>query len=83
MIYTRQNGYGDIDPDAEQFQVGRRLYEAQIIHGKASRGETISPEDVKELAHWYCELVAWTGQLRADYRVMRACAEGKATFREE
>jgi len=83
-IYTRKNGYGDADTNAVQFQVGRRLHEAQVLHAKISNDEYVpTKEELLELIHWYCELVNWTGQLRADYNVMRECAKGKAEFREQ
>lgn len=84
-IYTRENGYGHIDTHAEQFQVGRRLYDTQVLWSGIDKDPTkpVDVAKVKELCHWYCELVAWVGQLRADYDVMRQCAEGKAEFREK
>lgn len=91
-VYTRKNGYGDIDTNAPHFQVGNRLYIAQKLLAKIEQardeklnlsGMNITSEDVKRLAEWYCELVAWVGQLRADYDAMRQVVEGKAEFREE
>lgn len=81
-IYTRENGYGTINTDAPEFQLGRRLYEAQVLYAKVKEGYVPTEKETLELIHWYCELVNWTGQLRADYNVMRECAEGKAEFRE-
>lgn len=81
-IYTRDNGYGDIDTNAPQFQLGRRLYEAQVLYARLEKGETIEPAEIKKLLHWYCELVNWTGMLKAQYNIMYDCATGKAEFRE-
>lgn len=83
-VYTKESGYGTIDTNAPQFQLGRRLYEAQVLYAKVTNdGYVPTKEETLELIHWYCELVNWTGQLRADYNVMRECAEGKAEFREK
>lgn len=83
LVYTRENGYGTIDTNSEPFQVGRRLFDTQVLYRDVEKGEQLNPERVKQLCHWYCELVTWVGQLRADYDVMRRCAEGKAEFREK
>jgi hypothetical protein len=78
IVYDRADV--DIDIDAEPFQLGRRLYEAEVIHARIEKGEVIDPAEIKELAERYCELINWTGQLRASYRIMRDAADGKVRF---
>jgi hypothetical protein len=87
IVYKRSNGYGDIDTGAEPERLGRRLYEAQALHADLERGKPLADHlgvqdagRVRELCQWYCELVNWVGQLRADYDVMRRCALGEAEF---
>lgn len=80
IIYCYENGYGTIDTMAEQFQVGRRLYDAQVMYGKLERKEELPVEQVKDLIKWYCELVNWTGQLRGHYDSMMEIINGKAEW---
>ncbi len=84
ITYTKSNGYGTIDTHAEQFQVGKRLYDTQVLWTKIKdKGYQPTNEEILELCHWYCELVSWVGQLRSDYDVMVQCAKGKARYIDE
>lgn len=83
IVYTRANGYGNIDTNAPEFQLGRRLYEIEVLFAKLEKGETISPEQIKEVIQWYAELINNVGMLRYDYECLRRVVEGKAEFREK
>lgn len=52
------------------FQVGRFLYEAQVLYAKAEKQPTIDSEEVILLCKRYCELVTAVGQLRAYYGIL-------------
>lgn len=83
-IYTKSNGYGQIDIDSEHFELGYRLYEAQkFLSNLEDKTKTIDFGEAVKICRYFTELVAWVGQLKADYRVMRECAEGKAVFKNE
>lgn len=60
------------------FQVGRFLYDAQVVHARLEKGETIEPETIKLLCERYCQLVTAVGQLRAYYKDLeRECDTAK------
>jgi hypothetical protein len=71
---------GSINTNHIVFQQGRHLYEAEVIVAKLDKGETISPEDVRDLAIEFCRLVNGMGQLRAAYASLK---EEKKTMREK
>lgn len=80
MRYCRSNGYGNIDTNDEEFQLGRKLFETQVVLTKIDKakaaGQPISDEDQEkliEVAHWFCRLVNHVGYLRADYSVLQEC----------
>lgn len=79
IVYRRENGYGTLDIHAEPFQVGRRLYETQreLINTEAGKPDVLK---LGMIAQWYCELVAWVGQLRADYSSLQEVLKGKAVY---
>jgi len=81
-FYSRSQGYGQIDTWAKEFQLGRRLYDAQIIIAKVEKEMSVTPEETKMLAEHYCELVNAVGLLRGDYRAMVEVANGKAELKD-
>jgi hypothetical protein len=80
LRYCRSNGYGTIDTNGEEFQLGRKLFEAQVVLTKVIKakeaGEAFSVEDqdkLIEVAKWFCGLVSTVGHLRADYSTLQMC----------
>jgi hypothetical protein len=80
MIYRRENGYGTIDTHSEPFQLGRRLYEAQRELSRVASGQSPDAAKLAEIAHWYCNLVSWMGQIRADYGSLLDVINGRAEY---
>jgi hypothetical protein len=82
VIYCRENGYGTVNTMEECFQVGRRLSETQR---ELSKPEALPPDVAKlrEVAHWYCQLVANLGPLRADYSSLQEVLKGNAVYEYE
>jgi hypothetical protein len=80
MIYRRENGYGTIDTHSEPFQLGKRLYEAQMELSRIASGQPPDMAKLEEIARWYCELVPWVGQLGADYGSLLGVINGTAEY---
>jgi hypothetical protein len=82
IVYRRENGYGTVDTMEECFQIGRRLYETQR---ELSKPEGTLPDVAKlvEVAHWYCQLAANLGPLRADYNSLQGVLRGAAVYEYE
>jgi hypothetical protein len=78
--YCRENGYGTIDTHSEPFQLGRRLYEAQRELSRVASGQSPDAAKLAEIAHWYCNLVSWMGQIRADYGSLLDVINGRAEY---
>jgi hypothetical protein len=85
IVYDRTNGYEIIDTNAEPFQLGRRLYEAQrLLSQTAPYGDKpLDAEKAKEVANWFCALVAEVGFLRASYSMLADVIRGRAEYRYE
>ena len=77
IVYRRENGYGTIDANAVEWQLGRKLFEAQSILSQIEPG---SGGKLEEIAHWFCRLVAEVGQLRADYSSLQHILQGSAEY---
>jgi hypothetical protein len=54
-----------IDPNDPEFQLGRYLYDAQVLYADAQEGP-VDAERVKEVCERYCRLINLVGQLRAE-----------------
>lgn len=80
LVYCRENGYGTIDTHGPPFQLGRRLFEAQKELSKEGTGGTPDVAKLREIAHWFCELVANVGPLRAEYSALLGVLNGVAVY---
>jgi hypothetical protein len=78
--YCRENGYGNIDVMAPEFQLGRRLHEAQVLLSKIMKGEPSGIDEVKDSLNGVCQLIARVGELRADYSSLLSVIEGQAVY---
>jgi hypothetical protein len=76
-VYRRENGYGTLDTHSPEFQLGRKLFEAQR---ELSKGDKADPKKLEEIAHWFCELVTNVGLLRADYSSLLQVLKGGAEY---
>jgi hypothetical protein len=82
IVYTKEGGYGTIDPDSPAFQLGSRLQEVQALFADLEAGNTPDSAKFKEVLSWYAELAHHTAELRFQYRIMLQVAQGKAIYRE-
>ena len=74
LRYKPENGYGNIDTNSDDFQLGKMLYETQ---------EALETENIDVLynvATWFCRLVHVVGNLSHDYSCLRNVLNGKAVY---
>ena len=62
---------GTININHSVFQLGRTLYDAQVVLADIDAGKAVESARVRELALTLCYLVNAVGQLRAEYASMR------------
>lgn len=92
IVYDRANGYFQIDTNALEFQLGRELYDTQVLisrikkyheeHGGLNLAD-VDAAEVQRLLIAHCKLIHLMGQLRADYSAAMEVFAGRAEFRED
>jgi hypothetical protein len=55
-----------INPNDAEFQLGRYLFDAGVIHADIKRGDKIQDERILQLCERYCRLVYLVELLRAE-----------------
>jgi hypothetical protein len=61
-----------IDPESPEFQLGKKLYDAEWMYSQLLKGIEVEPERIKELIGQYCRLINAVGQLKADCNKLRS-----------
>jgi hypothetical protein len=67
--HEQEGDVGDgrlIDPDDVEFQLGRYLYDAQVLHADAAAGRPVGAARVMEVCERYARLINLVGLLRAE-----------------
>lgn len=87
MIYCQSNGYGNIDTHAPEYQLGRELYDTQVMVSRireAKKGGmqiAIDMSEVERLLIAHCRLIQLVGFLRADYNTLKECLQNPGSNR--
>lgn len=89
IVYDKANGYFQTDPNAVEFQLGRELYDTQVLVASVQKAREftqnladVDMHDIEKMLIAHCRLINLVGYLRTEYSAALDVLQGRAEYRE-